>query len=217
MRKTVLALACTAGIAAVSFGALHAQGGPPQLPGAMDASRVEAGSYKTDPGHSLVGWRVNHFGFTDYFGIFGNVAGTLELDPANIGASKVDVTIPIASVTTASAGLTDHLLRAAGEGAAAPDFFGPAPAPAHFVSTMVHSTGDHTAHITGDLTMNGVTKPVTVQAQFVGAGANPFSQAKTIGFEGTTTIKRSDWGLAGFIPLVGDEVELDITIAFEKQ
>ncbi|TIX50765.1 YceI family protein [Alteraurantiacibacter aquimixticola] len=213
----MLAVTGAAGAVALSFGALNAQGGPPQLPGALDASRVEAGTYATDASHSLVGWRVNHFGFNDYFGIFGDVAGTLEIDPADITSAKVDVTIPVASVTTASAGLTDHLLRAAGEGAAAPDFFGPDPAAARFVSTSVHQTGDNTAHIMGDLTLNGVTKPVTVQAEFVGAGANPFTQALTVGFEGHTTITRSEWGLGGFTPLVGDEVELNITIAFEKQ
>lgn len=217
MRKSILAVTAAAGAVALSFGALQAQGGPPQLPGAMDASRVEAGTYATDAGHSLVGWRVNHFGFNDYFGIFGDVSGTLEIDPTDIGSAKVDVTIPIASVTTASAGLTDHLLRAAGEGAAAPDFFGPAPEAAHFVSTMVHSTGENTAHIMGDLTMNGVTKEVMIQAEFVGAGNNPFTQALTVGFEGHTTITRSEWGLGGFTPLVGDDVELTITVAFEKQ
>lgn len=214
MRKWTLPLVA-AGIAALSIGTLQAQGGPPSPPGSMDTSRVEAGSYTADSGHSLVGWRVNHFGFNDYFGIFGDVAGTLTIDPANLAGAKVDVTIPIASVTTASAGLTSHLTRAGADGAK-PDFFGPDPAPAKFVSTGVQTTGATTANITGDLTLNGETKPVTIAAAFTGAGAHPFNQKKTLGFEGTTTIKRSDWGLSGFIPMVGDEVELQITIAFEK-
>jgi polyisoprenoid-binding protein YceI len=160
---------------------------------------------------------VINFVFNEYVGIFGDVSGTLELDPADLSSAKVDVTIPIASVTTASAGLTEHLLRAAAEGAGAPDFFGPNPAPARFVSTAVHEVSDTTAHVIGDLTMNGVTKEVMIEAEFTGAGNNPFSQALTVGFEGETTIKRSEWGLSGFVPMVGDEVELDITIAFEKQ
>ena len=215
MRKSTLTLAAAAGLAALSIGTLHAQGGPSGPPGAMDPSRVEAGSYVADSGHSLVGWRVNHFGFNDYFGIFGDVAGTLTIDPANLAGAKVDVTIPIASVTTASAGLTGHLTRAGANGGK-PDFFGPAPAPAKFVSTRVQTTGATSANITGDLTMNGQTKPVTIAAQFTGAGTHPFNMKKNIGFEGTTTIKRSDWGLSGFIPMVGDEVELQITVAFEK-
>lgn len=214
MRKLTLTLAA-AGIAALTIGTLHAQGGPMQVPGAVDASRVQAGSYTVDSAHSLVGWRVNHFGFNDYFGIFGDVAGTLEIDPANLAGAKVDVTIPIASVVTASAGLTDHLTRAGRDGGN-PDFFGPNPEPARFVSTAVQTTGATTANITGDFTMNGVTNPVTIAAEFTGAGAHPMNQKLNVGFEGTTTIKRSDWNVGGFIPLVGDEVELDITIAFEK-
>ena len=73
------------------------------------------------------------------------------------------------------------------------------------------------AQITGDLTLNGATNPVTIDAEFTGAGNNPFSQALTVGFQGSTTITRSQWNLGGFTPLVGDEVELYITVAFEKQ
>jgi polyisoprenoid-binding protein YceI len=216
MRKSRIVLAAVAGAAALTFGTLHAQGGPPQVPGQVDVSRVAAGTYQVDPGHTLVGWRANHFGFNDYFGIFGNPTGTLEIDPANPAAAKLDVTLPIASVITASEGLTDHLTRAGRDGAA-PDFFGPDPAPARFVSTSVEPTGDLTANITGDLTMNGVTRPVVIAAEFTGAGANPMSQVQTIGFEGTTTIKRTDFGINAFVPMVSDEVELDISAAFEKR
>jgi polyisoprenoid-binding protein YceI len=187
----------------------------PQLPGAQDPARVTAGTYSADPAHSLIAFEVNHFGFNDYYGIFGDVAGTLVLDPANPDAAKVDVTIPIASVTTASKGLTEHLLRAGKDGAK-PDFFGPAPAPARFVSTAVKAEG-MTATITGDLTINGITKPVTFEAEFTGAGNNPFTSKATVGFEAETTIKRSDFGVNYAIPFVSDEVELDISVAFEKQ
>jgi len=202
--------------ALLSLGTLHAQDGPPQLPGQMDTSRVQAGTYALDSGHTLVGWRLNHFGFNDYFGLFGNIEGNLTIDPANPEAASLEVTIPIAEVTTASEGLTDHLLRPGAEGAD-PDFFGANPEPARFVSTSVEVTGETTANIMGDLTMNGMTHPVTIAAEFVGAGANPMSQTETIGFEGTTTINRSQWGLNSFAPMVGDEVELTLTAAFEKQ
>lgn len=210
MRKTLAILALAAAVATTP---LIGQG--MQLPGQKDASRVTAGTYKTDPGHSLIGWEVNHFGFNDYFGIFGDVAGTLTIDPANPNAAKVDVTIPVAKVTTASAGLTSHLLRAGKDGGK-PDFFGPAPADARFVSTKVVASG-MTAKITGNLTLNGVTKEVTLDAEFTGAGANPFNKKETIGFEADTTIKRSDFGIAYGLPVISDEVELDISVAFEKQ
>lgn len=210
MRKTLALIALAAAVATTP---LIGQG--MQLPGQKDAARVTAGTYKTDPGHSLIGWEVNHFGFNDYFGIFGDVAGTLIIDPANPNAAKVDVTIPVAKVTTASAGLTSHLLRAGKDGGK-PDFFGPAPADARFVSTKVVASG-MTAKITGNLTLNGVSKEVVLDAEFTGAGANPFNKKETIGFEAETEIKRSDFGIAYGIPVVSDEVELDISVAFEKQ
>ena len=210
MRKTLAILALAAAVATTP---LIGQG--MQLPGQKDASRITAGTYKTDPGHSLIGWEVNHFGFNDYFGIFGDVAGTLTIDPANPNAAKVDVTIPVAKVTTASAGLTSHLLRAGKDGGK-PDFFGPTPADARFVSTKVVASG-MTAKITGNLTLNGVTKEVVLDAEFTGAGNNPFNKKATIGFEADTTIKRSDFGIAYALPMVSDEVELDISVAFEKQ
>ena len=220
MNRTTLAaaaaLACAIGATAFAP-ALTAQGAP-QVPGAKDPARVTVGSYTADPNHSLIGWEVNHFGFNDYYGIFGDVAGTLVIDPANLDAAKVDVTIPVANVTTASKALTDHLLRAGKDGGK-PDFFGPAPAPARFVSTAVKvdATDATKATITGDLTLNCVTKPVTFEAEFIGAGTNPFNKKATVGFEAETSIKRSDFGVNYAIPFVSDEVELDISVAFEKQ
>ena len=215
MRKSIHALDAAAGVATLSVGALQAQGGPPAP--ALNPAAATSGTYATDPAHSLVGWSVSHLGFNDYFGIFGDVAGTLTLDTADMTKSTVDVTIPVASVTVASSGLKDHLLRAGADGGA-PDFFGPNPAPARFVSTSVHSTGPTTAHIMGDLTLNGVTKPVTVQAELSGMGTNGMNQKETLGFHGTTTIKRSEWNMAWGIPFgIGDDIDLTISVAFEKQ
>ena len=178
------------------------------LPGAADAARVAAGSYEVDTRHTQVNWQVNHFGFNDYFGLFGDVTGTFDIDPANLGAAKVDVTIPIASVATSSAGLTTHLQT--------PDFFDVAKfATARFVSTSVTADGPR-AMIKGDLTMLGVTKPVELETRFEGAGANPMNKKATIGFHASTTIKRSEWGMTKYVPMVGDEVKLRISVAFEK-
>jgi polyisoprenoid-binding protein YceI len=219
MNRIALAAAAAATLAVVTGSiaaapAIFAQGAP-EVPGQPDPARVTVGTYAADPNHSLIGWEVSHFGFNDYYGLFGDVAGTLTIDPANLSAAKVDVTIPVANVTTASKGLTEHLLRAGKDGGK-PDFFGPAPASARFVSTTVQAVG-LTALITGDLTINGVTKPVTLEAEFTGAGINPYNKKATIGFEAETSIKRSDFGVNYGIPFVGDEVELDISVAFEKQ
>jgi polyisoprenoid-binding protein YceI len=181
----------------------------PVLPGVADAARVAAGSYEVDSKHTQVNWQVNHFGFNDYFGLFGDVTGTLDIDPANLAAAKVDVTIPIASIATSSAGLTKHLQT--------PDFFDVAKfAKARFVSTSVTADGPR-AMIKGDLTMLGVTKPVELETRFEGAGDNPMSKKATVGFHASTTIKRSEWGMTKYVPMVGDEVKLRISVAFEKK
>lgn len=191
-----------------------------QKPGAEDVSRVTGGSYKVDHHHTMVRWEVDHLGITPYFGIFGDITGTLTLDPKNPGAAKVDITIPVAKVTTASAGLTAHLLKAPNKPGDKPDFFGHNPADARFVSTaVVVDAGDpKEARITGNLTFNGVTRPVTLDADFYGAGkmGPEMGNAEMVGFKAETTIKRSDFGVSMGIPMVSDEVKLDIVAAFAK-
>ena len=189
----------------------------PALPGSKSTAAVTGGTYQADPGHTLVRWTVDHFGFSPYTGLFGGVTGTLELDPKNPAGAKVDVTIPVAGVATASSALTAHLLRAPKEAGGKPDFFGADPAPARFVSTRVVVTGKDRGKINGNLTLNGVTKPVTLDVDFHGAGDNPFNKKPTIGFEAEGKIKRSDFGVLYGIPVVSDEVELEIYAAFEKQ
>lgn len=198
-----------------SYAALNAQSAPAELPGKRDAGRVTAGSYTIDGGHTLVGWRVDHFGFSDYFGIFGDVSGSLELDPKNLAATRLDVTIPVTSVAVANAGLRNHLLRP-GKNGAKPDFFGDKPADARFVSSSVKRTGPMKADIAGNLTLNGVTRPVVIAAEFKGAGPHPMNKKLNIGFNGRAAILRSEFGIGYGVPMVSDRVELDIAAAFEK-
>ncbi|WP_271077960.1 YceI family protein [Aurantiacibacter sp. MUD61] len=214
MRKSLLALTAAGTVAAFSATAALADAHNHQEE-AMDTSAITSGSYSTDPAHTLVEWRVSHFGFNDYFGLFGDAEGTLELDTENLANSSVDVRIPINSLAVVSEGLRDHMLRP-GEDGAEPDFFGPDADDARFVSTAVHQTGATTAHIVGNLTLNGQTNQVMINAELSGMGSNPMSGAETVGFHGTTTINRSDFGIDYALPAVGDEVELDITVAFEK-
>lgn len=213
MKKPLFALALL-GSAAFAVTSISAQ--EAGVPGAAELSRVTTGTYSLDPSHTLVGWRVSHFGFNDYLGLFGDISGTMELDPANVEAAKFDITIPVGAVTVASAGLKDHLLRPGKDGAA-PDFFGPDPAPAKFFSTIVRRTSDTTAMATGQLTMNGKTAPVAMMIEFTGAGTNPFNKKATVGFEGRAVIDRTQWGINYAVPAIGREVELNISAAFEKQ
>jgi polyisoprenoid-binding protein YceI len=208
--KAVLPALLLAGI-----GGIVAAGPALSQPGKPDAAAVSGGTYTSDAGHTLVMWSVDHFGFSPYYGLFGDVTGTLTLDPKNPAAAKVEVTIPVSKVTTASKGLTSHLLKAAEAGKAA-DFFGATPADAKFVSTSVKVNGQN-ATITGNLTLNGQTKPVTLEAKFYGAGKSPMGGAENVGFTATGSIKRSEFGVGFAIPMVSDEVKLKITAAFVKK
>ena len=182
---------------------------PATVPGAKDTSRIVSGTYNVDPAHTLVGWEVSHFGFNPYFGQFGNATGTLVLDRNNPSAARVDITIPIDSLSVVSSGLRTHMLT--------PDFFDQANhATARFVSNrvVIDEDGDE-ATIHGTLTIKGVSKPVTLDVDFTGAGTHPMNHKLNIGFEAETTIRRSDFGINYGIPIVSDEVKLDITVAFE--
>ncbi len=185
-------------------------------PGSKSTAAITGGTYTVDAAHTLIGWRVDHMGFNDYFGIFGDATGTLTLDPKKPNFAKVDITIPVSKLTTASAGLTEHMLRAGKKGGK-PDFFGAAPVDAKFVSTMVMAKGMK-AMIHGNLTLNGMTKPVILDAEFAGAGKAPAMMGgkENVGFHAKTTIKRSAFGLGYGIPVVSDAVALDITVAFQK-
>lgn len=187
---------------------LLAQNGAPQMPGQVDPSRAAAGTYAVDNHHAQILWTVSHFGFNDYFGIFGQPTGTLTIDPAKPNDAKVKINIPVNELATSRADLTKHMMTA--------DFLNAAQFPtASFESTKVEATGTK-AKITGNLTLLGVTKPVVLDAEFTGAGKNPMNQKETIGFHATTSLKRSDWGMTKFVPFVGDQVKINISIAFEK-
>ena len=172
-------------------------------------SSAKAGSYKVESYHTQVGFSISHFGFTNYSGLFSGATGTLRLDPARLGTSKLDISIPVESITTTVTKLNDELKG--------DKWFDTAKFPqATFVSTqVVASTGGAT--VTGNLTLHGITKPVVLHVRFIGAGVNPLDKAYTVGFEATGTIKRSDFGVTTYLPAVGDEVQLTIAGAFEQQ
>ena len=218
MIKSPGRIALVAGLALAGAVPLLAQG-LVQTPGSPNVSRVTAGTYQVDPEHTLVKWELDHLGITPYFGLFGQITGSLTLDPANISAARGEFTIPIAKVTTASPGLTAHLLRPAKAGEK-PDFFGPDPASARYVITSVTPDSDERdeAKIMGNLTLNGVTRQVTLDAKFYGAGKMPAEMGgkEQVGFEAETTISRRDFGLTTALPMVSNEVELDIVVAFIK-
>lgn len=189
---------------------------PTAPPGSRNPAAITGGSYTVDSNHTFVTWTLDHLGFSPLSGMFGEITGALTLDPRNPNAARIDVTIPLAKAATPTAAFTQHLFRPGKDGGK-PDFFGASPADARFVSTAVVANGQN-AKITGNLTLNGVTRPVTLEASFYGAGKAPerMGGKENVGFRASATIMRSQFGLGYVVPLVGDEVKLDISAAFQK-
>jgi polyisoprenoid-binding protein YceI len=175
-----------------------------------DPSAVKAGTYKVESSHTQISFSISHLGFSYFSGFFSGASGTLTLDPAKIGISKLDVSVPVQSVLT-TVSILDSELK--GE-----QWFDTAKFPtATFVSTKITKTSSDSATIVGDLTLHGVTKPVTLKARLVGAGTDPLDNSFTIGFEATGAIKRGDFGIKQDLPLVGNDVTLKIAGAFVQQ
>jgi len=163
---------------------------------------LAADTYKLDPMHTSIVFHVNHFGFSNPSGKFMNVDGTVVLDQQNPAASKVNVTIPIATIDTDVPKLDEHLKSK--------DFFDTATYPtATFVSSKVDVTGKDTAIVHGTLTLHGVSKPVDLNVRLNKIGENIMKQP-TVGFSAAAVIKRSDFGITTYLPALGDEVRLDI-------
>jgi polyisoprenoid-binding protein YceI len=206
LKKSLFALGTLIFAAGFGWGAC-AQTPPPVT---HDPAAVEAGAYAVEPFHTRVLFSLSHLGFTTWYGNFSNVSGTLNLDPKLPGASKLEIHIPTASVTTTNARLDDELK--------APEWFDAAKYPEIvFKSTKVTPKGDGAAEVTGDLTFHGVTRPVTLAVKFNGAGINPLDKKYTAGFEVSGKITRSDFGVKTYVPMVGDAVDLIISAAFEHQ
>ncbi|OHC91008.1 MAG: hypothetical protein A2095_09460 [Sphingomonadales bacterium GWF1_63_6] len=206
MRKYLIP---TAALIAIAGGTVVIAQAPTGVPGTKDVAKVTGGTYKVDGGHTQVVFAWDHMGFTNNMGTIAEPTGTLTLDKANPAASKVSVEFAIANLRTGVTKLDEHLMKA--------DFFDAAKFPtATFVSTSVKPEGASGAEITGNLTIKGITKPVTLDAEFYGAGTNPMNKQENVGFVATGSIKRSEFGMGYAVPVVGDAIELKIIAGFQK-
>jgi polyisoprenoid-binding protein YceI len=175
-----------------------------------DFAKAESGAFAVEPLHTRVLFGVSHFGFTNYYGEFTGVSGSLEFDPKNPSASKLDLRIPVASISTTNAELNGELK---GE-----QWFDTVKYPnISFKATKVTMTGPGKADVVGDLTLHGTTKPVVLHAVFHGAGVNPLNKRYTVGFDASAKIKRTEFGVSTLAPLISDDVDIIISAAFERQ
>lgn len=168
------------------------------------ASAQAAGVYKLDSSHTRVGFALTRFGLVTYRGEFVGASGVLNFDPAAMSANRLEVSVPMTGVSMARRDLERWL-----EG---PAWFDAARFPVMtFRTTAVTAVGPGAANCTGDLTLHGVTRPLTLRVRFTPAGSD-----RGAGFEAKGRIRRSDFGIGRYAFLIGDTVELTINATFER-
>lgn len=173
------------------------------------AAQAEPEKYVLDNTHTQIVFHYDHLGYSTGFGMFAGFDGTIMFDQADPAKSSVEVSFPITSMITGIDPRTKHFMS--------PDFFGKSEdKTVSFKSTSIEVTGEKTAKITGDLTMNGITHPAVLDAELTQAGSHPMANKPWAGFHATTTVKRSDYDVGMFAPYVSDEVEIEISIEAMK-
>ena len=179
--------------------------------GAYDsvASNITPGSYALDDTHAYLSFSYSHLGLSNPQIHFADFDANLELDGNDMSQSQISITIDAASLDSAVPALDDDLKGA--------DFFDVANHPEiTFHSTAYDETSESTGRLTGDLSVRGVTKPVTLDVTINSAAMNPLNRREMIGFSASGVLNRSDYGLTAYSSLVSDELLLSVQVEFEK-
>ena len=200
IRTAALALALTAGLTGAALA----------NPSTTDPAKVPAGAYVLDKKHASLTAKIVHMGFSHYTLRFNGLDGSFTYDPANWQATKVSFTVDPKSVDTHDPAFDKQIAG----------YFEAEKFPAiTFASTGLQGGAEGKGALTGDLTFHGVTKPVTLDVTFAGAGHGVTPLGTRLGFSGSTQIKRSDFGLSNFVlnQYTSDEVDLAFEVEFEKK
>lgn len=192
MKRTLLALATGAAL------------------GLSTLSAVAADQYKFDPSHAQVLFSYDHLGFSTTYGLISGFEGTATIDSENLENSSVKLEMTLADVMNTGWPARDqHFLSA--------DFFNSEANPlVTFESTKVEPAGENAAKITGNITIAGKTQEIVLDAKLNKMGTHPVNQKEWAGFDATTVLKRSDFGVEKFAPYVSDEVQVQISVELEK-
>lgn len=168
-----------------------------------------ADTYAVDPTHTFPSFEINHLGFSTFRGRFDKTSGTITLDRARKTGSA-DISIDVASVSTGVAKLDEHLMK--------DDFFDVAKYPTiTFKSKDFRFEGDRLVAVKGDLSMHGVTQPVTLTVTSFTCKEHPMRKIQACGADAEATIQRSQWGMSTYSPNVGEDVTLKIEIEAFRQ
>lgn len=175
----------------------------------LPAAAQGVDTYKIDPVHSNLGFTVHHLVVAKVTGSINGVQGKVVVDNKDISKSSVDVTVQTASVSTGVEARDKHLKSDA--------FFDVAKFPTMtFKSTSVKEVSKGQLEVTGNFTLHGVTKTITIPVTNLGTAAGMQPGTVVAGFEGTLKIKRSDYGMTSMVGPVGDEVAITLNIEADK-
>jgi polyisoprenoid-binding protein YceI len=170
---------------------------------------LPAGSYRIDPEHASLLFKLDHLGFSQLVGRFDAFDATLDFDPAQPEAARLTVLVDVASI--------DLDLPAFEEELRGPQWFDAGRFPqARFESRGIELTGERTGRVAGELTLHGATAPVTLEVTFNGAGDSLLTGRYTLGFAASGTLSRSAFELGAYAPAVGDAVALEIHAEFQR-
>lgn len=171
---------------------------------ACSAAQAAPVTYAMDPSHTDVVTTWSHLGFSNPMAHFGDIEGTIVYDAADVSNSSVTATIPLTGLNSHREKLDEHLHSA--------DLFDIAQFPdITFQSTKVEAAGEEKLRVTGDLTVRGITRPVVLDVTLNGEGPHPMTKRPAIGFDATTSVLRSNFGLGYGVPSVSDKVDIRIT------
>jgi len=169
----------------------------------LGAARAQPVTFDIDPVHSGIVFFINHLGFSNVIGVAREFSGEFTFDKEAPEASKLQAKVKVSSICTNNAQRDSDIQGA--------DWFNATEFPEiNFVGTKFTRSGDKQGSIAGDLTIAGVTKPVTLDVTFNGQGKNPWDGSLEAGFTATAKLKRSEFGMSANLPLIGDEVTLHI-------
>lgn len=170
---------------------------------------LKTGQYELDRAHATILFKVQHLGLSTYVGRFNDFDASLDFDPENIQQSKLEGIIEIASLDINNTALADDLLSKTWLDAA--NF-----PQAKFTTVSVKPISENQFEFNGELVWRGVTKEISVLGTFHGGGSNILSGKYTLGFSAETSFLRSDFGVDAYIPIVGDEISIEIFVEFQK-
>lgn len=171
----------------------------------LAAPSAGADTYRFDPVHSRIVFRIDHAGLSQAMGAFSGATGQLVFDEDDWAGARVDVRVPLASLEIGDAEWRTRVLsRTFLDGGAHPD--------AHFVSTTVEPAGDGRARVTGDLTLRGTTVPVVLDVRLNAVKRHPVTLRRSAGFSATATLRRADFGITAWPNVIGAEATLMIEV-----